>query len=118
MALAVTKLDSLKIGDTPTFSVVLNPLVSNFNWSGITFDSALTAVAAPADNTGAVAVRTAQTLTVNADGTATASMTLTQTEANNLVASTTYHFEVQLRQGSLTSTIFTATLPTVQDYVK
>lgn len=113
----VTKLDNLKIGDTPTFSVTLSPVGTAVNWTGTTFDAALTAISAPVDNSGAVAVRTAQAITVNADGTATASMTLTTGEANNLVVGT-YHFEVQLKQGGLVSTVYTATLPVVQDYVK
>lgn len=118
MAIATTKLDTLKIGDTPTFAVTLTPVGTAVNWSTITFDAALTSVSAPADNSGAVAIRLGQALTANADGTATASVTLTESEADKLTTSTNYHFEVQLRQGGLVSTVFTAVVPTAQDYVK
>jgi hypothetical protein len=79
--LATIKRDSFKRGDTACFRYDFTEPYAGFDWSAITIDCALTSVEAPNDNTGAAAVRTAQSLTVNADNSATYLFQLTTAEA-------------------------------------
>lgn len=119
MATKIIKYDPFKRGDTPVFSFTLKPPTVGYSWSGITADFALTAVDSPNDNTGAGVVRTAQALTTNADGTASFSVQPTVAESKALSPDTTYHVEVQLKDGGGTNvaTAMTGTVLVEQDYV-
>lgn len=118
MATKVIKIPSFKRGDTPSIQFVFTAPTPTYSWTGTTVDIAVTNQAAPANNTGAVAIRTAIVPTVNSTtNTATATLTLTAVESGNLIPGTTYHVEPQLKQGSLVNTPVTATFIPEQDYV-
>lgn len=110
--------DPFKRGDTPVFSFSLPSPSTGFSWTGITADAALTAVAAPTDNTGAAVIRLSQSLTVDASNTATFSFQLTIAESTALTPGTIYKVEVQLKSGSTNvATVSTGEVLVVQDYV-
>lgn len=110
-------LDPFKRGDTPTFLFSFSNPYVGFNWSGITLDVAMTSVIAPADNTGAAAVRLNQSLTTDAQG-AHYQFTLTVTESKALTVSAQYKVEAQLKQGvTSVATPATATVKVLQDWI-
>jgi len=113
------KRDPFKRGDTVTFAYVFTQPYVGYSWTGVTIDCALTAVDAPTNNTGAAAVRTAQSLTVDVDNTATYLFQLTAAESNALVPGTTYKDECQLKEssGTYVTTPITGETKIVQDYI-
>src|ERR1044072_3121036 len=108
----------LKRGDTACFAYVFTQPYAGVDWTTVTIDCALTAETSPASNTGAVATRTAQSLTVDSSNTATYLFQLTPAEAANLVVGSIYHDECQLKQGTTAvATRITGKVVIVQDYV-
>lgn len=118
MALSFIKRDSFKRGDTAAFNYQFSEPSPGFDWSTITLDCALTDVNAPNDNSGAAAIRTAQTVTVNTDNSAYYIFQLTPAESNALIPGATYIDECQLKQGtSYVSTAVSGKTKIAQDYV-
>jgi hypothetical protein len=112
------KRDPFKRGDTVVFVYEFTEPYDGFDWSTVTIDCSLTAVAAPTDNTGAAAVRTGETLDVDTDNTASYSFQLTEEESASLVPGTKYKDECQLRQsGDYLVTPITGETLVKQDYV-
>lgn len=113
------KYESFKRGDTPVFAFTFTAPVVGYSWTGTTADFALTAVAAPKDNTGAAAIRSNVALTTNANGSASYSAQLTVTESQALVPDTDYSVEVQLKDnsGANVATVATGVVTVLQDYV-
>ena len=110
-------LDPFKRGDTPTFRFSFSNPYVGFDWTTVTLDGAMTSVIAPADNTGAAAIRTSQTLVTDAQG-AHYDFTLTIAESKALTVSSQYNVECQLKQsGTSVSTPVTAKVKVLQDYV-
>lgn len=118
MAITVTRRDPFKRGDTACFAYVFTEPYAGFDWSGVTIDCAFTRIQAPNDNTGAAAVRTAQTLTVDGDNTATYLFQLTKVESAALVPGGVYKDECQLKEGaSYLTTPVTGQTTVEQDFV-
>lgn len=119
MAQKVIKRDPFKRGDTACFAYVFTAPYVGFNWATVTIDCALTAVGAPTDNTSAAAVRSAQSLTVDADNVATYLFQLTTAESNALAPGSTYKDECQLKEsgGTFVTTPITGQTTIAQDYV-
>lgn len=110
-------LDPFKRGDTPTFYFSFSNPYVGFDWSGITLDGAMTSVQAPADNTGAAALRLNQSLVTDAQG-AHYQFTLTVAESKALTVGAQYEVECQLKQGTTSvATPATAKVKVLQDYV-
>lgn len=119
MAVKPIKRDSFKRGDTACFVYEFTEPYDGFDWSGVTIDCALTAVEAPSTNTGAAAVRTGESLTVDADNVASYHFQLTAAESNALVAGTAYKDECQLKEssGTYVTTPITGQTTIAQDYI-
>lgn len=109
----------LKRGDTACFVYRFTAPSAEYSWGNTTISCALTDVLAPSDNTGAVATRLNQILTVDsADNSASYTFQLTIAEANTLVVGATYKDECQLKQdGAYVTTPVTGSVQIVQDYV-
>lgn len=117
-SLKIIKRESFKRGDTAAFTYNFTQPYVGFDWGTITLDCALTDIAAPADNSGAAAVRTAQTVTVNPDNSAYYTFQLTVLESDALVPGTTYIDECQLKQsGTYVTTAVTGQTTVAQDFV-
>lgn len=119
MAQKTIKRDPFKRGDTACFAYVFTEPFVGYDWSTVTVDCAFTAITAPTDNSGAAAVRTAQSLTVDANNTATYLFQLTTAESNALVPGTVYKDECQLKEsgGTFVTTPITGQTTISQDYV-
>jgi len=97
-ALKVIKRDPFKRVDTVCFQYLFDPPYVGYDWSVVLLDCAFTNVTAPADNTGAAAVRTNQILTINTDGSAYYLFQLTHAESLALIPGNTYNDECQLKE--------------------
>lgn len=119
MANKTIKYDSFKRGDTPVFEFVYSPPTSDFDWSGIVADIAMTEIEAPDNNTGAAVYRANVALTVDGDNKASLSMQPTVFESKALTAGATYKVEAQLKDsgGSNVTTPITGLVNILQDYV-
>lgn len=114
----IIKYTAFKRGDTPQFGFVYTPPFVGFVWTSILVDAAITSVDAPNDNTGASVVRLNQTLTINADNTASFSFGPTIAESKLLTPGSTYKVEVQLKESGVNvATPITGQVDVVQDYV-
>lgn len=100
MSSKIIKRDSFKRGETACFVYEFLQPYAGWDWSIVTLDAALTAQTEPSSNDSAVAVRTNQSLTVDASNKATYAFQLTPTESEALVPGTTYHDACQLKQSS------------------
>jgi hypothetical protein len=109
----------MKRGDTPVFQFLFPSPAAGFSWSGITADFSMTAVASPADNSGAAILRLTQALSVDGNNQASFSVQPTTTESNALIPNTKYNIEVQLKDsgGVHVATAVTGTITVDQDYV-
>lgn len=120
MATKIKTIDrgELKRGVTACYQYNFTPPYVGYDWSVVTVDCALTAVGAPQDNSGAVATRLNQALTINVDNTATYLFQLTETESKNLVPGSEYKDECKLREnGTYAVKPVTGKMKIVQDYV-
>lgn len=115
----VISYDPFKRGDTPVFQFNFSAPTTGFSWTGITADAVITSATAPTTNTGAGVYRSAQTMTINADNSATLLVQPTVAESNALAPGTNYNVEVQLKDASGTNvaTAVTGTVLVQQDYV-
>lgn len=115
----IIKLDSFKRGDTPVFTFTFSPPSASYDWSGTTADFAMTNVAAPTTNAGAALLRTALSLTTDADNNASISVKPNTTESGAFIPGTEYTIEVQLKDtgGANVATAVTAIVTVEQDYV-
>lgn len=118
MATKTIKFDDFKRGDTPVFEFVYTAPTTDFDWSGIVVDIAMTSVEEPNSNSGAAVYRPGVSLTVDGD-TASVSMQPTVSESKALTPGTTYKIEAQLKDGGGTNvtTPVTGTVKIIQDYV-
>lgn len=113
----VAQLDPFKRGDTANFRFAFSNPYVGFDWTTVSIDGAMTAVDAPSDNSGAVAVRLSQPVVVDAQG-SHYDFTLTVAEAKALVVDAQYNVECQLKQGATSvATPATGRVKVIQDYV-
>ena len=99
MAKTISYKEPFDRGDTPVFVFKFLPPYEGFNWTVVTADIAMTADAAPTSNASAAVLRLNQSLTVDADNSATVSMQPTPEESKALTPGINYTVEVQLKQG-------------------
>lgn len=112
-----TQIDPFKRGDTPVIRFEFESPSSGFDWTGTTLDVAMTDVAQPADNSGAAALRLAQTLTPQTGG-VYYEFLLTVAESKALTPGAKYNVEAQLKQGAdSVVTPVTLTVKILQDYI-
>lgn len=117
-ALKVIKRDPFKRGDTVCFQYLFDPPFAGYNWALVVLDCTFTNVTAPTSNTGAAAVRTNVSLTVNTDGSAYYLFQLTHAESLTLIPGATYNDECQLKEsGTNYLTPIQGQTVITQDYV-